>query len=102
MPQDVQDLVKKTEADIKAGKFHPFTGPIKDNEGKERVAAGKTIDDATLKSARNLAGVRVALANEVTTYDIVWADKIVLTGEADPMGHGLAPPNRIRWALTRA
>ncbi len=48
VPQDVQDLVKKTEADIKTGKFHPFTGPIKDNEGKERVAAGKTIDDATL------------------------------------------------------
>ena len=48
VPQDVQDLVKKTEADIKAGKFHPFTGPVKDNEGKERVAAGKTIDDATL------------------------------------------------------
>jgi len=48
VPQDVQDLVKKTEADIKAGKFHPFTGPIKDNEGKERVASGKTIDDATL------------------------------------------------------
>ena len=48
VPQDVQDLVKKTEADIKAGKFHPFTGPIKDNEGKERLAAGKTIDDATL------------------------------------------------------
>lgn len=28
--------------------------------------------------------------------------QIVLTGEADPMGHGLAPPNRIRWALARA
>jgi len=28
--------------------------------------------------------------------------KIVLTGAADPMGHGLAPPNRIRWALARA
>jgi simple sugar transport system substrate-binding protein len=48
VPQDVQDLVKKTEGDIKAGKFHPFTGPIKDNEGKERLAAGKVIDDATL------------------------------------------------------
>ncbi len=40
------------------------------------------VDDATLKSARNLAGVRVTLANEVTTYDIVWADKIVLTSSA--------------------
>jgi len=48
VPQDVQDLVKKTEGDIRAGKFHPFTGPVKDNEGKERVAAGKTIDDGTL------------------------------------------------------
>jgi uncharacterized heparinase superfamily protein len=27
--------------------------------------------------------------------------QITLSGEADPMGHGLAPPNRIRWALTR-
>ena len=48
VPQDVQDLVKKTEADIKAGKFHPFAGPIKDNTGKERLATGKTLDDATL------------------------------------------------------
>src|SRR5690606_8105341 len=28
--------------------------------------------------------------------------QIVLSGEADPMGHGLAPPNRLRWALTSA
>lgn len=28
--------------------------------------------------------------------------QVVLSGEADPMGHGLAPPNRVRWALTRA
>jgi len=48
VPQDVQDLVNKTGTDIGAGKFHPFTGPIKDNEGKERLAAGKVMDDATL------------------------------------------------------
>ena len=28
--------------------------------------------------------------------------QIVLSEDADPMGHGLAPPNRVRWALTRA
>jgi uncharacterized heparinase superfamily protein len=28
--------------------------------------------------------------------------QIVLSGEADPTGHGLAPPNRIRWALARS
>lgn len=27
--------------------------------------------------------------------------QIVLAGAADPMGHGLAPPNRMRWALQR-
>jgi simple sugar transport system substrate-binding protein len=48
VPQDVQDLVNKTAADIGAGKFHPFTGPVKDNEGKERLAAGTVMDDATL------------------------------------------------------
>jgi basic membrane protein A and related proteins len=48
VPKDVQDLVNKTSADIGAGKFHPFTGPMKDNDGKERLAAGKTISDADL------------------------------------------------------
>ena len=48
VPQDVQDQVKKAEADIAAGKLHPFTGPVKDNDGKERLAAGKTITDADL------------------------------------------------------
>jgi uncharacterized heparinase superfamily protein len=28
--------------------------------------------------------------------------QIVLSGAADPMGHGLAPPNRVRWALARS
>jgi basic membrane protein A and related proteins len=48
VPKETQDLVNKTAADISAGTFHPFTGPIKDNEGKERLAAGKVISDADL------------------------------------------------------
>ena len=48
VPKDVQDLVNKTAADIAAGKFHPFTGPVKDNDGKERLAAGKIMSDADL------------------------------------------------------
>ena len=48
VPKDVQDLVNKTAADIAAGKFHPFTGPVKDNEGKERLAAGKVMSDDVL------------------------------------------------------
>ena len=33
---------------MKAGTFHPFAGPIKDQDGKERVAAGKTLSDGEL------------------------------------------------------
>jgi len=28
--------------------------------------------------------------------------QIVISGAADPQGHGLSPPNRVRWALARA
>ena len=48
VPKDVQDLVVKTGADIASGKFHPFTGPVKDNDGKERLAAGKVMSDDVL------------------------------------------------------
>ncbi|BCR04464.1 BMP family ABC transporter substrate-binding protein [Desulfuromonas versatilis] len=48
VPAEVQKLVaEKTEA-IKAGKFHPFAGPIKDQEGKEKIAAGATASDPEL------------------------------------------------------
>lgn len=48
VPADVQALVKKAEDEMKAGKLSPFQGPMKDNTGKERLAAGKTISDADL------------------------------------------------------
>jgi basic membrane protein A len=48
VPKDVQDLVNKTAAEIGAGKFHPFTGPVKDNDGQERLATGKVMSDDVL------------------------------------------------------
>jgi len=48
VPKDVADLVASLSKDIIAGKLHPFTGPIKDNAGKEQLAAGKTMDDDSL------------------------------------------------------
>jgi simple sugar transport system substrate-binding protein len=48
VPTNVRAEVAKVETAIREGKFHPFTGPVKDNEGKERIASGKTIDDVTL------------------------------------------------------
>ena len=48
VPPDVVALVKKSEDEIAAGKLSPFTGPMKTNDGKEVLAAGKTITDAEL------------------------------------------------------
>ncbi len=48
VPKDVRDLVAKAEADIAAGKLHPFGGPVKDQQGKERAAAGKSLTDEQL------------------------------------------------------
>jgi simple sugar transport system substrate-binding protein len=48
VPTNVRAEVAKVETAIREGKFHPFSGPFKDNEGKERLASGKTLDDVTL------------------------------------------------------
>ena len=59
VPAEVKELVGKVEKDIVAGKFHPFAGPVKDNEGKERVAAGKVMtDDAMQKMDFYVEGVQ--------------------------------------------
>ena len=48
MPQDVAKAAAQAAADIKSGKNKIFTGPIKDNSGKVRVPAGKTLNDGEL------------------------------------------------------
>jgi simple sugar transport system substrate-binding protein len=48
VPKEVADLVDSLTKDIVSGKLHPFTGPIKDNTGKEQLAAGRTMDDEAL------------------------------------------------------
>lgn len=50
MPDDVVALAKTTVADITAGKNKVFTGPIKDQSGAEKVAAGTTMDDGALNA----------------------------------------------------
>ena len=48
MPADVAKAAAQASADIKSGKNKIFTGPIKDNSGKVRVPAGKTLNDGEL------------------------------------------------------
>ena len=49
VPADVKKLAEERRDAIKAGKLHPFTGPLKDQSGKEFLAAGKSYTDADLK-----------------------------------------------------
>jgi simple sugar transport system substrate-binding protein len=49
VPKDVRSLVLRLRDQIAAGKLHPFTGPIVDQNGKERVPAGKAISDEDLE-----------------------------------------------------
>lgn len=50
VPADVQKLVADKKAEIESGKLNVFAGPLKDNDGKERVAAGQAMDDQKLLS----------------------------------------------------
>jgi simple sugar transport system substrate-binding protein len=45
IPADVKTMVAALEGDIKSGKLHPFAGPVKDQDGKDRVPAGKNMTD---------------------------------------------------------
>jgi len=48
MPAAVKDQIAKLEGELRAGTFHPFAGPVKDQDGTERVATGKTMSDDEL------------------------------------------------------
>ncbi len=49
VPPDVKKLAEDRRDALKAAKLHPFTGPLKDQSGKEFLAAGKTYTDGDLK-----------------------------------------------------
>lgn len=58
VPAQVQAKVRQLEADLVAGRIAPFTGPVKDNEGADRVAAGSTMAAADIaKMNYYVAGV---------------------------------------------
>lgn len=50
IPEDVKAKIAELEAALTDGSFHPFTGPVIDQDGNERLAAGEVMDDATLGS----------------------------------------------------
>jgi len=54
VPADVQARFKQAEQDIVDGKLHPFTGPIYDQEGTLRLAAGKVMTDDEMNNMNYL------------------------------------------------
>jgi len=48
VPADIRAGAEKIIADITNGSFHPFAGPIKDQSGKVKVAAGTKMSDGDL------------------------------------------------------
>lgn len=48
MPDDVKKAAEDVEAKIRSGELHPFTGPVKKQDGSEWLAAGQVSDDGTL------------------------------------------------------
>jgi simple sugar transport system substrate-binding protein len=50
VPKDVVDLVTARGDEIRGGKFHPFTGPIRTSEGKEIAARDVVLTDEQLGS----------------------------------------------------
>lgn len=50
--------------------------------GKKTLVVLEKPSDATVKSARNIPDVKVIQASLVNTYDVMWADKILVTSGA--------------------
>ena len=48
IPADVRAKIKVLEADLTAGRFHPFTGPVVKQDGSTAVAAGQVMNDDQL------------------------------------------------------
>ncbi len=52
VPPDVAKLFNDRKADILAGQLHPFAGPVKDQSGALKIAAGQTITENDLWSMK--------------------------------------------------
>src|SRR5512143_2359246 len=50
VPQEVQGLVAQTKADLESGKVVVFKGPIQDQNGNVKVAAGQVLTDDAMSS----------------------------------------------------
>ncbi|MGB2816046.1 MAG: BMP family ABC transporter substrate-binding protein [Burkholderiaceae bacterium] len=57
LPKDVVDAVKGREEELRKGSFHPFTGPVRTNDGKVVLESGPMIDEQLSKMDYYVEGV---------------------------------------------
>jgi large subunit ribosomal protein L4 len=78
------DIVVIKALEMAEPKTKEFAGILAniDVAGKKTLVVVDRPNEATIKSARNIPGVKMMQANMVNTYDVLWADKIVLTASA--------------------
>ncbi len=78
------DILVIKELEFEAPKTRQLAGILAGIEagGKKTLVVIEQPNDATVKSARNIPGVKVVLANLLNTYDVMWADKILVTSAA--------------------
>jgi simple sugar transport system substrate-binding protein len=57
LPKDVVDAVKAREEELRKGAFHPFTGPLRTNDGKVVVESGALSDEQLSKMDYYVEGV---------------------------------------------
>ncbi len=62
----------------KTKQFVEFLGNMNINDKKILFVMEKPTPEV-IKSAGNIQGVRITLGNMLTTYDVLWAEKVILT-----------------------
>jgi large subunit ribosomal protein L4 len=50
--------------------------------GKKNLLVNETVDAKFVKSAGNIAGVKTTFAGSVNTYDVLNADKLIISVDA--------------------
>ena len=78
------DILVIKDLEFEAPKTKELAGILSGIEvtGKKMLVVIEKPNEATIKSARNIPNVRVILANMVNTYEVMWADKILVTSGA--------------------
>lgn len=75
------DILVVDDLNFKEPKTGQFADLLKgmDSYRKKVLFVLDKSDPAVIKSARNIPGLKMTLGNMLSTYEVIWADKIILT-----------------------